>query len=89
MERPARLKEIPEAPALFRHLPKAYVDSLKNAIIAFEVEVRELENVFKLSQNRDEQSYDNIVEKLHAQGGDARTIAEEMRKRRAQVFQKR
>ena len=41
-------------PALFRHLPKAYVDSLKNAIIAFEIEVRALENVFKLSQSRDE-----------------------------------
>lgn len=63
------------------------MDSLKNAIIAFEVEVRELENVFKLSQNRDEQSYENIIQKLHAQQGDARTIAEEMRKRKAQVFQ--
>jgi transcriptional regulator len=85
----ARFENDENSPALFRHLPKAYVDSLKNAIIAFEVEVRELENVFKLSQNRDEQSYDNIIEKLHAQGGDARTIAEEMRKRKAQVFQKR
>src|SRR5450432_3020002 len=54
------------SPALFRHLPKAYVDSLKNAIIAFELEVRELENVFKLSQNRDEQSFENIIQKLHA-----------------------
>jgi transcriptional regulator len=76
------------SPALFRHLPKAYVDSLKNAIIAFEIEVREIENVFKLSQNRDEQSYENIIRNLDAQGGDARTIAEEMRKRKAQVFQK-
>jgi len=42
---------------------------------------------FKLSQNRDEQSYENIIQKLHAQRGDARTIAEEMRKRKAQVFQ--
>jgi len=65
------------------------VDSLKNAIIAFEVEVRELENVFKLSQNRDKQSYENIIQKLHAQRGDARTIAEEMRKRKAQLFPKR
>jgi transcriptional regulator len=85
----ARFENDENSPALFRHLPKAYVDSLKNAIVAFEMEVRELENVFKLSQNRDEQSYDNIIEKLHAQGGDARTIAEEMRKRRAQVFQQR
>jgi transcriptional regulator len=76
------------SPALFRHLPKAYVDSLKNAIVAFEIEVRELENVFKLSQNRDEPSYETIIEQLHAQGGDARVIAEEMSKRKAQLFRK-
>ena len=75
-----------DSPALFRHLPKAYVDSLKTAIIAFELEVRELENVFKLSQNRDQPSYDKIIAELDAQGGDARTIAEEMRKRRAEIF---
>jgi transcriptional regulator len=85
----ARFENDENSTALFRHLPKAYVDSLVNAIIAFEVEVRKLENVFKLSQNRDEQSYENIMQNLHAQGGDARTIAEEMRKRKAQVFQKR
>ncbi|HEY2711182.1 MAG TPA: FMN-binding negative transcriptional regulator [Chthoniobacterales bacterium] len=75
-----------DSPALFRHLPKSYVDSLVKAIVAFEIEVRETENVFKLSQNRDEQSYDNIIRQLHVQGGDARTIADEMRKRKARVF---
>jgi transcriptional regulator len=65
------------SPALFRHLPKPYVDSLVKAIVAFEIEVREVENVFKLSHNRDEQSYDKIIQELHAQGGDARAIADE------------
>ena len=59
------------------------MDSLKSAIIGFEVELRDLENVFKLSQSRDEQSYENIMQHLHVQGGGARTIAEEMRKRNA------
>jgi transcriptional regulator len=77
-----------DSPALFRHLPKAYVDSLKNAVIAFEIEVRALENVFKLSQNRDESSYERIMHELHTQGGDARAIAEEMSKRKAQLFRK-
>lgn len=85
-ETTARFENDENSPALFRHLPKAYVDSMKNAIIAFELEVRELENVFKLSQNRDEASYDNIIAQLQAQGGDARTIAEEMQKRRAELF---
>lgn len=74
------------SPALFRHLPQSYVDSMVKAIVAFEIEVREVENVFKLSQNRDEPSYDRIIQELHAQGGDARTIADEMRKRKAQLF---
>lgn len=82
----ARFENNKNSPALFRHLAKSYVDSLKHAIIGFEMEVRELENVFKLSQNRDEQSFDNIIRQLNAQGGDAQVIAEEMMKRRAELF---
>ncbi len=74
------------SPALFRHLPDSYVNSLIKAIVGFEVAIEELENVFKLSQNRDEKSYDKIIQQLHAQGGDGRKIAEEMKKRRNQVF---
>jgi transcriptional regulator len=81
-----RFENSNDSPASFRYLPKSYVDSLVKAIIAFEIEVREIENVFKLSQNRDEQSYDNIIQKLESQGGDGRVIADEMRKRREQLF---
>ena len=88
-ETTARFENDENSPALFRHLPKAYVDSLKNAIVAFELEVEEIENVFKLSQNRDEPSYENIIDQLSTQGGDARTIAEEMKKRRTALFAKR
>ena len=84
----AQFENNDDSPALFRHLPKAYVDSLKSAIIAFEIEVRALENVFKLSQNRDESSYDRIIQELHAQGGDGRIIAGEMSARKTQLFQK-
>jgi len=84
----AQFENDEDSPALFRHLPKAYVDSLKNAIIAFEIEVEALENVFKLSQNRDESSYERIMQELHARSGDARIIAEEMNKRKAKLFQK-
>lgn len=76
-----------QSPALYRHLPDSYVDSLVKAIIAFEIEAREIDNVFKLSQNRDEPSYDNIVRQLEAQDAGARIIAEEMRKRKAQLFE--
>ena len=36
-----------------------------HAIVAFEIEVTEMDNVFKLSQDRDEESYHNIKEKLN------------------------
>jgi len=84
----AQFENDEDSPALFRHLPKAYVNSLKSAIIAFEIEVRTLENVFKLSQNRDESSYERIIRELNAQGGDGRIIADEMSKRKEQLFQK-
>jgi transcriptional regulator len=56
------------------------------AIIAFEIEVEEIENVFKLSQNRDKESYHNIIEKLETQDADGKVIAEEMKKRESQLF---
>lgn len=76
----------PYSGANFEDLSAEYVQRLAKAIIAFEVEVLEIDNVFKLSQNRDEKSYHNIVEKLHAQDADGKYIAEEMRKRTSQLF---
>ena len=39
-----------------------------------------MDNVHKLSQNRDEKSYDNIVQQLKQQEGDAKEIGELMEK---------
>lgn len=41
-------------------------------LFRLEIEIESIENVFKLSQNRDEKSYDNIVHKLKEQDGDAK-----------------
>ena len=76
----------PHSPANFDELPKEYVDRLAKAIIAFEIEVLEIDNIFKLSQNRDEQSFDNIKEKLEGMDEDSRRIAEEMAKKRSELF---
>jgi transcriptional regulator len=59
---------------------------MMKAIVAFEVEVTSIDNVFKLSQNRDEKSFHNIIEKLRQQGSDGEFIAEEMKKRQKQLF---
>ena len=71
---------------IYDNLPTDYVEKLKKAIIPFELEVTEMDNVFKLSQNRDEKSYDNIVSELNKQAGDAKEIGELMRNRKNKVF---
>lgn len=71
----------------YDNLPDEYTNKMIKAIVAFELEVTELDNVFKLSQNRDEQSYDHIIEKLNEQvDSDARKVAALMKERKSKVF---
>jgi transcriptional regulator len=72
----------PHSPSNFDQLPHDYVEKLSNAIVAFEIKVGELDNVFKLSQNRDDTSYHNIIDHLKQGDADSQRIAEEMAKRR-------
>ena len=53
----------------FDNLPEEYKQKVMHAIVAFEIEITELNNVFKLSQDSDAKSYENIKEKLTQQGG--------------------
>jgi transcriptional regulator len=71
---------------VFENLPKDYRENLMKAIVAFEIEILKFDNVFKLSQNRDQVSYENIKQRLTSQGGDAQTVATEMEKRTAELF---
>ncbi len=75
-----------DSPTVFNNLSEEYTSRLMKAIIAFEIEVEEIENVFKLSQNRGKESYDNIIEKLETQDADGKDIAYEMKKRESQLF---
>ncbi len=76
----------PRSPSLFEHLPQEYVDRLTKAIVGFRIDITDLQHVFKLSQNRDEKSYNSIIE--HLQNGDAhaRQIAAEMQVRHSSEF---
>lgn len=76
----------PHSGANFEDLPGEYVQKLAKAIVAFEIQAQEMNNVFKLSQNRDEKSYHTIISKLDAQDEDGRKIAAEMRQRTSQLF---
>ena len=73
---------------IFDNLPSEYTGPLMKAIVAFEVEITSVENVFKLSQNRDEKSFHNIMAKLNEQGSDGKFIAGEMKKIQQQLFGK-
>lgn len=78
----------PHSGANFKDLPQEYVNKLVKAIVVFEIEILSIDNVFKLSQNRNEKSYVNIMDHLQQQGADAEKIAIEMNKRTSQLFNK-
>lgn len=67
--------EQPGSPSLVQKMDPAYVEKMMQAIVAFEVEVLSVRHVFKLSQNREEKTRENIIAELNKQGGDAGEIA--------------
>jgi len=71
---------------VFDNLPSEYTERMMKAIVPFEIEITDLQHVFKLSQDRDEKSYDNIVQQLKQKDNDARIIAAIMEKRKSKVF---
>lgn len=75
-----------ESLTFFDNLPKEFLDKMLPAIIGFEIKAEKIENVFKLSQNRDEKSYLNIISKLEEEGGSSALVAEEMKKRKSELF---
>jgi transcriptional regulator len=74
---------------VFHNLPEDYRNGLMKAIVAFEIEVTGMDNVFKLSQNRDHASFRNIAEKLNEGDPDAARIASEMRAREDQLYRQK
>jgi transcriptional regulator len=71
---------------IYDNLPDEYLKKMMTAIVGFEIRVDKINNVFKLSQNRDEKSYLNIISKLEEQGGNGALIASEMKKRKTELF---
>ena len=74
------------SPTVFDNLSEDYRSKMMKSIVAFEIEVDSMEPVFKLSQNRDKESYGHIIGHLEKQEGDAQKIADEMKKRSSQLF---
>ena len=78
----------PHSPSLVQKLDKGYVNNMMKAIIGFEIAITSIEHVFKLSQNRDEKSYENIIEQLQSGDADAQQVATAMQKNQQNVFDK-
>lgn len=82
-----RFEEKEPVPELVENMTKEYLNSNVKAITAFEISIHSLHPIFKLSQNRNDESYQTIVNKLSQQSNyQAREIASEMIKRRPQLF---
>lgn len=80
-------KNDPLSTTVYDNLPADYTARLMKMIVAFEVEVQVIDTVFKLSQDRDQASYRNIINRLLEQGDeDGRVIAQEMEKREDRLF---
>lgn len=75
-----------DSQTIYDNLPDEFLQKMMPAITGFEIRAEKLENVFKLSQNRDEKSYTNIISKLEEKGGESALIAAEMRKRQSALF---
>ena len=75
-----------QSTTIYDNMPADYTQRMMKAIVAFEIEVKELDTVFKLSQDRDAESYDSIINHLKQQGESGQVIAEEMEKRKHLVF---
>jgi transcriptional regulator len=77
----------PNSGANFEDLAPDYVAKMLPAIQAFEITVTELDAIFKLSQNRDQVSYDNIIRHLEQRPDNSSMVAAEMKRRREKVFE--
>lgn len=71
---------------IYDNLPDEFLSKMMPAIVGFEIKPEKIDNVFKLSQNRDEKSYLNIIAKLEEQGGNSALIALEMKNRKTELF---
>lgn len=74
------------SPTYYDNLPDTFLNKMMPAIAGFEIKAEKLDHVFKLSQNRDEKSYVNIIHKLEETGGESALVAAEMKKRQAELF---
>jgi transcriptional regulator len=68
------------APTQVKNLDPKYVQDHMKGIVSFDIEVTDLKNVFKLSQNRDEESHQNIQNELSKGDAACQYMAQAMKR---------
>ena len=63
-----------ESPAAVKHMDEKYVTDNMKAIVAFEIELTDIQHVFKLSQNRNEADKVRMAEALTGNGLNANEL---------------
>src|SRR5580698_11207254 len=70
-------------------LPKEFLESQIKGIVGFEISIDEVQASFKLSQNRDQKNYENVITELRkSDNQQAQAVAEIMSTRRCPVREK-
>lgn len=76
-----------QQPELLEGMSEQYIQANLKAIAGFEIAADDIRATFKLGQNRDDESYKNIVAQLQARtDDDSKAIADELIKRRLNLF---
>jgi transcriptional regulator len=57
-----------ESPAAVKHMDEKYVADNMKAIVAFEIELTDIQHVFKISQNKNDADKENIANELDKRG---------------------
>jgi len=70
----------PDSPTQVKNLSPEYMEQNMKAIVSFEIIVEDLQHVFKLSQNRDEASHENIKKELSSGNAACKHLAAAMKR---------
>jgi transcriptional regulator len=77
------------SPTFIENLDPTYIDTMFEAIVGIELKLDKVHPIFKLSQNKDEETYHSIIERLSELGENSKRIALEMKKRFSVIFDKK
>jgi transcriptional regulator len=77
-----------DSPALVHKMDEDYLRQNMKAIVGFEIEITRLQHVYKLSQNRQQQDFREVVNQLEKGDAESQAVAQQMQKIREGLFER-